>query len=228
MSDTDQSILDLIKPSLFSYETVTAIKAARFTLFDLLHLYGKNTEHKDVMAMVDAEWSDDPEDKPPLVVVMRTRYQNVFEVQTYELTLSKTVRLLSRGPGASGRANRARAEKYQDALLDLVEERHAAAEKGKVDLLIAASLITSSQLTKMAMRGHLKKQSKADIVDFALAEEQAWRERYAAAGVSPPSSGEEYEALYAVIKHEAGERTRALEDAKKRTAALPTTKEIRK
>lgn len=222
------TIFDLITPTQFSYDTLTDIRDTRFTVLDLMPLFGTSRTHAAVVSAVETEWAATPERMPPLIEVTRYRNKAAFAVQTRVLTHNQVMRLMARMTSDVGRNARDKVELYMDALEALALEKHAAAEKGKVDLLIAASLITSSQLTKMAMRGHLKKQSKADIVDFALAEEQAWRERYAAAGVSPPSSGEEYEALYAVIKHEAGERTRALEDAKKRTAALPTTKEIRK
>lgn len=129
------SDLDIISPTLFQAADLHNLREARFTLFDILPLFNTKREHKHLVDMVVTEWETTPDRMPESVTIQRIRNNAVFEVQSYSLTHTQVLRLLSRVTGTLGVIVRDKIERYVDALEARVLEQQA--ELVRKDAIIA-------------------------------------------------------------------------------------------
>lgn len=164
------SDLDIISPTLFQVDNLHNLREARFTLFDILPLFSDKREHAHLAAMVASEWETTPARMPEAVTLQRTRNNAVFEVQSYSLTHTQVLRLLSRVTGSLGVTVRDKVERYVDALeakvleqqaelvnmrkvVHLLQERHADSPATNAFLLGVTSELSGWVVSKTALLG---------------------------------------------------------------------------
>lgn len=196
--------LSLVEHSQFTYENLMNLRDTRFTLFDLLPLFGSGRTHKHLVNAVDMEWADES-DAPVVISVERSRYETRFAVETRLLTHIQVMRLMSRMTAETGRRARRDVQRYMDALEALairqqaaLEAERARADRYKMTYHETFSLFRSFTTTRLIMKG-LDGLSKEDMFLSAKEDEAKWRTACGVAGVKSVP-GQEFEALEAVIE----------------------------
>lgn len=162
------SDLDIISPTLFQVDSLHNLRDARFTLFDILPLFSDKREHAHLVAMVASEWGSTPARMPEAITIRRNRNNAAFDVQSYSLTHTQVLRLLSRVTGVLGVAVRDKIERYVDALevrvleqqaelvntrkvVALLRERHADSPATNAFLLGITSELANWHVTKKTL-----------------------------------------------------------------------------
>ena len=162
------SDLDIISPTLFQIDSLHNLRDARFTLFDILPLFSDKREHAHLVAMVASEWGSTPSRMPEAITIQRNRNNAAFGVQSYSLTHTQVLRLLSRVTGVLGVAVRDKIERYVDALevrvleqqaelvnmrkvVALLRERHADSPATNAFLLGVTSELANWHVTKATL-----------------------------------------------------------------------------
>lgn len=135
--------LSLITPTEFDYDHLTNVKDARFTVFDVMHLFSSGTssdQHMYVRGLVEQEFDGDS-DFPASVGVERVFGNNAKRVvQSYLLTHTQVMQLMSRATGAQGKINRRKVRRYIEALEARVQTQAASIARAEAQRNAAIEL----------------------------------------------------------------------------------------